>query len=64
MSWYLVKASCQAASFSGGIAPTIGSHCVIERPEPVSRVSPPTASIATISAATKSSQIPTARWLG
>ena len=41
----------------------IGSHCVMESPEPVSRVSPPTTTMQAMIAATASSQMPTARRL-
>jgi len=53
-------ASAQAALLSGGRAPMIGCHSVMERPEPVSRVSPPMVSIAMITSATASSHSPTA----
>ena len=61
MRWYLAKASAHSAPFSGGIAPMMGSHSVMERPEPVSRVSPPMVTMARITSATASSQKPTAR---
>ena len=41
----------------------IGFHSVMERPEPVSRVSPPMVTMARITSATASSQRPTARRL-
>ena len=40
--WYLSNSSCHSASFSGGITPWIGFHSVIDRPDSVSRVAPPT----------------------
>src|SRR5688500_14596817 len=45
--WYLVKAFRQSCSFKGGIAPIIGFHSVIERPEPVNRVIPPSSTCTT-----------------
>src|SRR3979411_2270512 len=41
--------------------PVTGCHSVMERPEPVSRVSPPTTTIRPIIAAIRNSQSPTAR---
>ena len=52
---YLANASGQSACDSGGMVPTIGFHSVIDRPEPVSRVAPPTLTIRNTSAATASS---------
>ena len=49
--WYLANSSCHSASFSGGMTPWIGFHSVIDRPEWVRRVAPPTTTIATIIAA-------------
>ena len=46
VAWYLANAACQSASESGGSVPTIGCHSVIESPECVSRVTPPTTTIA------------------
>ena len=40
---------------SGGTTPMIGCHSVMERPEPVSRVAPPTLTSANTSAATANS---------
>ena len=60
VSLYLSNASCQSASDSGGSAPTIGCHSVIDSPECVSRVTPPTTIIARTSAQHSSSQAPTA----
>ena len=53
--WYLANASSQSACDSGGTVPTIGCHSVMERPEPVSRVAPPTLTIKNTSAATANS---------
>jgi hypothetical protein len=61
MALYLLKASIQSASFIGGIAPMIGFHSVIDRPEPVRRVTPPTTTMANTSTATVQSQIATDR---
>ena len=47
MAWYFRKASRQAASLSGGIAPMSGCHSVMERPESVRRVAPPTMTVPT-----------------
>jgi hypothetical protein len=57
---YFPKAACQSASLNGGMAPRIGCHSVIESPESVSRVAPPTTTIAKTSAATITSQARTA----
>jgi hypothetical protein len=48
---YFSNSASQAASESGGIAPVTGRHSVIESPDPVSLVAPPTATIRTTSAA-------------
>src|SRR5712692_1863918 len=61
MVWYLANSACQAASSSGGTTPVTGRHSTIERPDSVSRVAPPTTSVATINAATTSSHSRTAR---
>src|SRR6266478_3137010 len=41
MCWYLANSAAQAAGESGGRTPTTGSHSVIDRPDKVSRVTPP-----------------------
>ena len=56
--WYLAKASAHCASLRGGIAPMIGSHSVMESPEPVSRVSPPMVTMARMIRAMARSQNP------
>src|SRR5512135_534855 len=61
VAWYLVKASFHAASDSGGSVPTIGCHSVIDSPEWVSRVTPPTTTIANTSAQQTNSQAATGR---
>src|SRR5215216_7120961 len=57
---YFAKAACQSASDSGGTVPTIGCHSVIDRPEWVRRVTPPTTIIANTSAQHAKSHIATA----
>ena len=58
---YLAKASEQSTSESGGTMPATGFHSVIDRPESVKRVAPPTSTIAAIIAATTYSQLITGR---
>ena len=41
-----LEASCHTASFKGGTAPRIGCHSVIDKPDPVRRVAPPTTTMA------------------
>src|SRR5215208_4885464 len=53
---YFSNSAAQAISESGGMAPVTGFHSVMERPDPVSRVAPPTATMATTSAARRKSQ--------
>ena len=60
---YFSNSSAQAASESGGSAPVTGRHSVIERPEPVSRVAPPTTTMTKTSAATIQSQRRMPAWL-
>jgi hypothetical protein len=50
------NAFCQALSESGGTAPMIGCHSVMESPESVRRVAPPTKIIATTNSAMTPSQ--------
>ena len=52
----MANSASHCASVSGGIAPVIGFHSVIESPDSVSRVMPPTTTIANTKAATKRSQ--------
>src|SRR5690349_16619368 len=61
VAWYWANAACQSAAESGGSVPTIGCHSVIDRPEWVSRVTPPTTIIANTSAQHASSHAATAR---
>src|SRR5271166_4865570 len=56
---YFPNASCHAASLIGGATPRIGCHSVIDRPEPVRRVAPPTTTIANTSPAIAKSQMRT-----
>ena len=55
IAWYFSNSDCHAASDIGGRAPVTGFHSVIDRPESVSRVSPPTSTIAATIAAMTSS---------
>ena len=58
---YLVNASFHADSDSGGTVPTIGCHSVIDNPECVRRVTPPTTTIANTSAQQTNSHVATLR---
>ena len=53
---YAAKAASHAVAVSGGIAPLTGFHSVIDSPDSVSRVMPPTTTIANTRLATKRSQ--------
>ena len=44
---YFSNSAAQVAASIGGIAPVTGFHSVMDSPEPVSRVAPPSAIIAT-----------------
>src|SRR5205085_12545388 len=61
IAWYLANSVCHAASPKGGSVPVTGFHSTIESPDSVSRVAPPTSSVATISAATRESHSRIAR---
>src|SRR5712691_7712266 len=61
MVWYLANSACHWASSSGGTTPVTGRHSTIDSPDSVSRVAPPTTSVASISAATTNSHTRTAR---
>src|SRR5829696_8979663 len=61
LALYLANSESQAASFSGGMAPVTGRHSVIERPEPVKRVAPPTITIASTRMATMKSHVAVGR---
>ncbi len=58
---YLSNATRQSCSVSGGSVPTIGCHSVIDSPEWVRRVTPPTTIIAKTSRQQARSQTATAR---
>src|SRR4051812_7014003 len=62
MVLYLSNSAAQAPSLNGGTAPVTGFHSTIERPDSVSRVAPPTSTIAKMSAATAYSHSRIARW--
>lgn len=62
MARYFSNASLQSAAFIGGRAPMIGFHSVIDSPEPVRRVMPPTTTMAKTRAAQTNSQMATARF--
>src|SRR5882672_7922982 len=61
MVLYFANSACQSAAPSGGTTPVTGFHSTIESPDSVSRVAPPTKTMAAISAATASSQARMAR---
>jgi hypothetical protein len=61
VAWYLAKATAQPWALSGGMTPMIGSHSVMDRPEPVSRVAPPTTTRPKTTRAVAKSQIATGR---
>src|SRR3546814_2515720 len=53
---YFSNSASHAASLSGGSTPVTGSHSVIDRPDSVRRVMPPTATTAITSSATAHNQ--------
>src|SRR5919108_5396176 len=59
ISLYLANAAAQSAALSGGTTPTTGFHSVIDKPERVSRVIPPTTTIRKIIAQQMKSQAAT-----
>src|SRR6266700_1403578 len=61
MVLYFANSACQSASPSGGIAPVTGFHSTIDSPDSVSRVAPPTRTMANTSPATHHSHSPMAR---
>src|SRR6185503_7502800 len=63
-SRYLAKRVSQSDCESGGMAPTRGCHSVMDRPEWVKRVMPPTTTVANVKAAQMSSHVATARKSG
>src|SRR5215831_383784 len=64
MVLYLANSACQSASPSGGMTPVTGFHSTIESPDSVSRVAPPTSTMAKTSPAMHHSHTPTARAVG
>src|SRR6266446_8195013 len=64
MVLYFANSACQSASPSGGTAPVTGFHSTIESPDSVSRVAPPTNTMANTSDATHHSHTPMARDAG
>ena len=56
MVLYLSNSFCQASSLMGGKVPVAGRHSVIDRPDSVRRVAPPTTTRIKTSAATARSQ--------
>src|SRR5215813_327919 len=61
MALYFSNSACHADVSSGGTTPVTGFHSTIDRPDSVSRVAPPTTTVANIRAATASSHSRTAR---
>src|SRR5215472_14211537 len=61
---YLSNALCHASADSGGKVPVTGCHSTIDRPDSVSRVAPPTSTMATMSAAIATSHSRIARMCG
>src|SRR5271155_72948 len=59
--WYLANSAVQLAADSGGTMPVTGFHSVIDRPERVSRVMPPTTTIKKIKPQQKKSHAATGR---
>src|SRR6185437_11718173 len=61
IAWYFINSLCQSLSDSGGRTPVTGFHSTIESPDSVSRVAPPTTSVAKIMAAAQNSHSRAAR---
>src|SRR5262249_13238176 len=59
--WYFSNPPCHCPWFRGGMVPTIGCHSTIDKPEWVSRVIPPTTTMANTRAQQTSNQ--SATWL-
>src|ERR1700730_15126849 len=57
--WYFANSAAQSVAESGGTMPITGFHTVIDRPERVSRVMPPTTTIRAIIAQQTKSQATT-----
>src|SRR5215510_14266020 len=64
MVLYFANSARQSASPSGGMTPVTGFHSTIESPDSVSRVAPPTSTMAKTSPAMHHSHTPTARAVG
>src|SRR5215475_10049017 len=64
MVLYFANSARQPASPSGGMTPVTGFHSTIESPDSVSRVAPPTSTMAKTSPAMHHSHTPTARAVG
>src|SRR5712691_6402145 len=64
MCWYLSNSAAQAAGDSGGRMPTTGCHSVIDRPDRVSRVTPPNTTMTKIMPQQNNSHSATCRELG
>src|SRR6516225_8209086 len=60
ISLYLANSAAQSAAESGGTTPMTGFHSVIDSPESVSRVIPPTTTIRKINAQQANSHAATA----
>src|SRR5229473_3603013 len=63
ISRYLANSACHAASLKGGRMPDIGCHSVIDSPDSVSLVTPPSTTMTRIIAAQTRSQTAMARRL-
>ena len=59
--WYFANSEVQSAADNGGTMPIIGFHSVIDRPERVSRVMPPTTTIRKINPQQQKSHAATGR---
>ena len=57
MALYFSNSTCQSISLRGGKAPSTGFHSVMESPDPVMRVAPPTTTMAHTKPAKTHSQI-------
>src|SRR5262249_15530484 len=55
IAWYFSNSACHALSDRGGSAPVTGFHSVMESPDSVRRVAPPTSTMAKTSVATSHS---------
>src|SRR5437016_4068721 len=57
--WYFANSAAQSAADIGGTMPITGFHSVIDRPDSVSRVIPPTTTIRKINPQQRNSQAAT-----